>query len=149
MTSLRRKPSATARQSFLTFMCIESMWHTIIRLKENFKESSYIILPRQTVQKIIGKSYDPFLSFLSFFFNLHSRTCLLILERGEGREKERERNISVMGETSISCLSYAPDPGWSPGQGSNLRPCFMGWWSNQLSHTGQSQPPFPLKALEK
>ena len=29
------------------------------------------------------------------FFNSHPKTCLLILERGEGREREWERNIDV------------------------------------------------------
>ena len=38
-----------------------------------------------------------------FFLNPHPRTRLLLLERGE----ERERKVDV-GETSISCLSYMP-----------------------------------------
>ena len=33
--------------------------------------------------------------FVSFFFYPHTRTCLLIVERGEERERERERNIDV------------------------------------------------------
>ena len=32
---------------------------------------------------------------ITIFLNPYPRTCLLILERGEGREKERERNIDV------------------------------------------------------
>ena len=37
----------------------------------------------------------------------------LFLERGEGREKKRERKEQCAGETSISCLSNAPN--WGPG----------------------------------
>ena len=41
--------------------------------------------------------YFPFYGNEGFFFflNLHPRTCLLILERGEGREREGERNMDV------------------------------------------------------
>ena len=38
------------------------------------------------------------------------RKCLLISERGEGREKERERNI----DTSVHCFSFAPWPRSKP-----------------------------------
>ena len=34
-------------------------------------------------------------SFYFYFLNPHLRTCLLIVEIGEGREKEREKNIHV------------------------------------------------------
>ena len=35
----------------------------------------------------------------------------LFLERVEGKEKERMRNIDVKGKTSLSCLLYAPQLG--------------------------------------
>ena len=48
-----------------------------------------------------------------FFFNPHPKTCLLILERGEGRERVREEKQQC--ERSITgCLSYVPQPGTKP-----------------------------------
>ena len=43
-----------------------------------------------------------------FFFKSSSRTCLLILQRGKERQREKGR------ETSIGCLLYAPWPGTKP-----------------------------------
>lgn len=40
-------------------------------------------------------------SGILLFFNLHQKTCLLILERGRGKERESERNMEV---TSIHQL---------------------------------------------
>ena len=48
--------------------------------------------------------------FSFFFFFL--RFDLFILERREGKEKERERNICAR-DTQIHCLSHAPN--WGPG----------------------------------
>ena len=46
----------------------------------------------------------------------------LFLERGEGRKKERERNINAcMRDTSTSCHSHAPN--WGPG----LKPRHVLW----------------------
>ena len=42
---------------------------------------------------LFGKGF--MILFLLSYFNPQLRTCLLILERGEGRDKERERNINV------------------------------------------------------
>ena len=53
-----------------------------------------------------------FFSFLIFFLNPQMRRCLLILEKKEGREKEK--NISVKREKSIGCLLYAPRPEIDP-----------------------------------
>ena len=39
----------------------------------------------------------------------HLRTCLLILERDEGREKERERNIDVREKHSSAASCMYPD----------------------------------------
>ena len=42
--------------------------------------------------------------FLFFFpFNPDPRTCLMIWERQEGREKERERNIDWLPLTCVLC----------------------------------------------
>ena len=48
---------------------------------------------RVTEEKTEAQSNDQ--SHTGFFFNPYPRTCLLILERGEGRERQRERNIDV------------------------------------------------------
>ena len=52
--------------------------------------------------------------FYGIFFNPHLRTCLLILEAGEGRAGGREKyGVGREGggerDTSILCLSYAPN----------------------------------------
>ncbi|KAF6130902.1 hypothetical protein HJG60_007854 [Phyllostomus discolor] len=47
---------------------------------------------------------------VTFIFNPHWRTCLMIYREGE---EGRERNIDVR-EISISCLSDAPQPGPNP-----------------------------------
>ena len=54
-------------------------------------------------------SWDPGISFFSSFFNPHSKIYLLILERGEGKE----RNIDVR-EKQTGCLMYVPQPGNEP-----------------------------------
>ena len=38
---------------------------------------------------------------LFFFLNPHLRTCLLILERGKGRKRDRERNINAREARSL------------------------------------------------
>ena len=38
----------------------------------------------------------------------------MILERGEGRGRERERNIDVREKTSIGCLPHVPLLGTKP-----------------------------------
>ena len=43
----------------------------------------------------------------------HLRMCLLILERGEGREREGEKHQCER-EASISCLSHVPQLGTEP-----------------------------------
>ena len=84
-----------------------------------------------------------------FFFQIFN----LFLERGKRREKERERNIDVR-ETSISCLSHAPQLGtWSTAQAcattgnctSDLSVCRPAL--NPLSHTSQG-PTHLLLLLE-
>ena len=47
-------------------------------------------------------------NFIFYFFNPHRRACLLILEREEGRERERGR------ETLIGYLLNVPDWGVEP-----------------------------------
>ena len=97
-----------------------------------------------TLQTHAGKHTDTehymflFLFFHFSFFNPHPRMCLLILERKEG--KERERNIDVR-ETSIGRLPQAPQPGMEPTTWvcapTRTKPstfCCMRWHSHQLSH---------------
>ena len=61
--------------------------------------------------------------------NSHPRTCLLILERGEGRKKGRE--------TLVAAYTHAPQPGTKPGIELGAF-WFMGWHFNQPCHTCQS-----------
>ena len=78
------------------------------------------------------------------FFYPHPRTCLLILERGEGREKERERNLNVSERHRLAASQIRPDQGpnpqprrvpW-PGIGPKTFWC-TGRCSHQVSPTGQ------------
>ena len=80
---------------------------------------------------------------MTLSFVLFNDFIYLILERGERREKERERNINLR-DTSISCLSYAPKLGTWPA----TQACVLtGNWTsdllvhkpvlNPLSHTSQ------------
>ena len=62
-----------------------------------------------------------------YFFNHHLPFLkfLFFLERGEGREKERERNIWCVRDTSIDCLLQ--DPKWGPTHNPGVCP---DWESN-------------------
>ena len=62
----------------------------------------------------------PFYSFILFFFYFLKR-CYLFLEKGEGREKERERNINVW--LPLRC----PQLGTWP----TTQACALDWESNQ------------------
>ena len=53
------------------------------------------------------------------FLNSHPRTCLLILERREGRERERKRNIDVREKHQHLPLMCAPTGG------RNLQPRYV------------------------
>ena len=82
---------------------------------------------------------------VSLFFNLHLRTCLLILERArEGEKHQCER------ETLISCLLYMPDRElnlqlrhvpWLGIEPTNF------WFSKQLSYTSQGHYSLKKKNL--
>ena len=56
-------------------------------------------------------TYDMTLQFIGGKYQF-KKMIYLVLERGEGKEKERERNIDVR-ETLISCPSCTS---WGPGQ---------------------------------
>ena len=98
----------------------------------------------------IGNFVDQFLKthikyhllFLIYFFNF----IYLILKRGGGSEREGEKHWCER-ETSISCLSFVPQP-WTK---STTQACALtgnrtgdlsghGTMLNQLSHTVQSPP---------
>ena len=77
------------------------------------------------------------LLWFQFFYRFY-----LFLERMEGREKERERDINER-ETLIDCLLYTPQLGSEPA----TQACALTWngacdlllcgmMRNQLSHTG-------------
>ena len=55
------------------------------------------------------------------FFYPHVWTCLLILERGEGRERERERDINV--REKHGSVASCTCPNW----GLNLQPWHLSW----------------------
>ena len=78
------------------------------------------------------------------FLNPHPRTCLLILEGGHGRVRERERNMDVRGKhpSAASCThpnwGLSPQARYVPWLG--IEPAdfqFTGWCSDQPSHTSQ------------
>ena len=77
---------------------------------------------------------------LSFFLK---RFYLFILERWEGKEKEKERNIDVQEIHQLvdSCTPSTGDlalnPGMCPDQESNLQPFVCGTVPNPLSYTSQ------------
>ena len=65
---------------------------------------------------------------------------MYFLERGKGREKEKERNIDVWRETWISCFSHAPTQGLAAQAcaltGDQIRDLWVwGTMSNPLSHS--------------
>ena len=84
------------------------------------------------------------------FFNPHPRTCLLILEAGNGgrgREGDRERNIDQLPFVCVPTKdrSSMPQPGQNPQPRHvpwpGIHPAtfrFAGWCSSRVSHTGQS-----------
>ena len=93
--------------------------------------------------------YYYFLNIKFFFKNPHPRSCLLILEREEGkkreREREKERGHRCERETSSVASCVHPDQGlnlqtrYVPWPGIKL-PTFLctGWRSNQLSHSARA-----------
>ena len=85
-------------------------------------------------------------SFVDISFHLFFQRFYFFLERGEGREKERERNINVR-EKYRSVSSHT-----CPNQGLNPQPRHVPWpgidfllWGsmpNQWSHKSQRYPDF-------
>ena len=81
--------------------------------------------------------YDHHSQVLVFFLKLygiiylfiypHLKTCLLILERGEGTEKEKKTNIDAREKHQLvaSCMH--------PWQGLNLQPRHMSWLGIELA----------------
>ena len=68
--------------------------------------------------------------FCQVFF-LIKKICLLIFEKEEGREKKKHElvgSIHTLTRDWTRSLGLCPD---------RYMPSFMGWSSNQLSHTGQ------------
>ena len=66
------------------------------------------------------------------FFYPHLRTCLLILERGEGREREGERNINQLSLALTLTGDQIWNLGMHPDQESNLWP--FGLWDDALTN---------------
>ena len=63
----------------------------------------------------------PLLSFFVCFFNSHQWICLLTLEREEGGERERERNITVKEKHQPVASCTCPCQGWNP------QPMYVPW----------------------
>ena len=83
-----------------------------------------------------SRAREPFnFNFICLFYP-HWKTCLLILKRGGGRDREEEKHQHKR-ETLMGCLSYAPRLWTEPGIFQ-----FMGQRSNQLSHIGQGKRAF-------
>ena len=95
--------------------------------------------------------------FIYLLIYPYLRTCSLILEKGEGRVRERKgegEKHQCERETSIHCLLYAPRGGTEPSAAAcaltrnrTITFWFMGWCSNQLSHTDQGHHTEYLKDL--
>ena len=102
------------------------------------------------IQKWLGLK-----KYYYYYFHPHLRTCLLILERREGGERERERNIDLWETHWLVAPHMCPDWGlnhWHFDWGPNPQPTHVPWPriepmtlhsvgrpSNQLSHIGQGQ----------
>ena len=71
---------------------------------------------RDIVSLLFKQNYNTIWVWVVFFLRFY-----LFLERGERREKERERNIRHVRDTLISCLSHASN--WGPG----LQPRHVRW----------------------
>ena len=85
--------------------------------------------------------------YKSYFFYLHSEICALILERGEGRERDGQkhqcgRNINWLSSTQTWTGDWTCKLGMCSDWKANL--WFMGQCSNQLSCSGQGNPIFWL-----
>ena len=69
--------------------------------------------------------------YCSFFF------LLLVPERGERRDKERERNTDQLPPACAPAGDQTCDPGMCPDRELNQRPFGLQVTPSQLSHTGQ------------
>ena len=87
-------------------------------------------------------------------FYPHPRTCSMVLERGKGREGERERSINMREKHQLLASCTHPNQGPNPKPRHvprrGIKPAtfwFMGQHSNQLSHTSQGQKNYftPIK----
>ena len=81
-----------------------------------------------------------------YFFCSHRKSCWLTLERGEGRERGRERNIDLREKhwlvTSCTCPDQGPNPKPRPVTSLGIDPVnfqFTGRQSHQLSLAGPSK----------
>ena len=83
---------------------------------------------------LLRRASEPSCPGLFFFFFLRFS---LFLERGEGREKERERNIDWLPLTHSPTRHLACNPGMCPDQESNQRPFSLRDAHNPLRHTSQ------------
>ena len=74
-------------------------------------------------------------SSIHFFLSYpHPRICSQILEREEGGERERERNIDRWPPIHALIGDQICNPGMGPDQDLNPHFCCTGGSSNQLSH---------------
>ena len=80
-----------------------------------------------------------------YFLNPHPRICLLILDRGERRKRERERNVNWLSLVhALTGTKHATQAcGLTRNQTCNLSVCRR--MPNQLSYTSQSPCPFLIR----
>ena len=111
-----------------------------------YNKSYYIIISPKTCELYllyISKIYNELCTCIyACFFYPYLRTCLLILERGEEKERVGKRNINLLPLVCSPTGDWTQHLGRCPDQELNTWP--FGLWimlcsncSNQLSHTGQ------------
>ena len=100
-----------------------SLWESFVLRWVSWRQhiyGSYFLISPATLCLLIG-AFNPFTfkaiivgTYLLPFFPLKKDFIYLLLESGEGKEKERDRNINVWEVHRISCLLHAPRLGTWP-----------------------------------
>ena len=108
-------------------------------LTDNYKELSEKYNSMKKEIETINKNQEEMKNIISFFFK---DFIYLFLERGERREKERERNINVWLPHGPPTGDLAHNPGMCPDWELNQSPFGLQFTLNPLSHTRQGRIQF-------